>query len=133
MVLTDMQLYVQHRHTLLQTTMHMHLTCLSTHALAYVDSVMHVPVLLHPRGSGLCLAVLFPRKLAVFTLQAVGSSYLQLDKLYEHYLDHTAANMAIGGFGGISGGWTWVAARQCRVHDDTGPTQPPAHVSTGLL
>eukprot|EP00877_Chromochloris_zofingiensis_P007511 jgi/Chrzof1/3012/Cz12g08060.t1 len=64
---------------------------------------MHVPVLLHPRGSGLCLAVLFPRKLAVFTLQAVGSSYLQLDKLYEHYLDHTAANMAIGGFGGISG------------------------------
>jgi hypothetical protein len=36
-------------------------------------------------------------------LQAVGSSYLQHSKIYEHYLEHTAANMATGPFGGISG------------------------------
>jgi Bardet-Biedl syndrome 9 protein len=47
--------------------------------------------------------VLHPRKLAVYALQAVGSSYLQHSKIYEHYLEHTAANMATGPFGGISG------------------------------
>jgi Bardet-Biedl syndrome 9 protein len=56
------------------------------------------------RGTSLCLAVLHPRKLSVYTLQAVGSSYLQLSKLYEHALEHTAANLAYGPFGGVTGG-----------------------------
>jgi hypothetical protein len=55
------------------------------------------------RGHGIGLAVLHPRKLAVYTVSAVGSSYLQLSKLYEHHLEHTAANMAAGPFGGGSG------------------------------
>lgn len=55
------------------------------------------------RGTSLCLAVLHPRKLSVYTLQAVGSSYLQLSKLYEHALGHTAANLAYGPFGGVAG------------------------------
>lgn len=54
-------------------------------------------------GTSLCLAVLHPRKLSVYTLQAVGSSYLQLSKLYEHALEHTAANLAYGPFGGVTG------------------------------
>uniref|UniRef100_A0A383VDZ0 PTHB1 N-terminal domain-containing protein n=1 Tax=Tetradesmus obliquus TaxID=3088 RepID=A0A383VDZ0_TETOB len=54
-------------------------------------------------SSSICLAVLHPRKLAVYALQAVGSSYLQHSKIYEHYLEHTAANMATGPFGGIAG------------------------------
>lgn len=62
---------------------------------------------LHPcccrRGPSLCLAVLHPRTLAVFSLQAVGSSYLQLSKVFEHQLEHTAANMAYGPFGGVTG------------------------------
>jgi Bardet-Biedl syndrome 9 protein len=61
-------------------------------------------VLLPSRGTTLCLAILHPRKLSVCTLQAVGSSYLQLSKIYEHALDHTAANLAYGPFGGITGG-----------------------------
>ncbi|KAF8061317.1 bbs9 [Scenedesmus sp. PABB004] len=55
-------------------------------------------------GPELRLAVLHPRKLAVFALRAVGGSYLQLDKLYDHALDRTAANMATGCFGGAGGG-----------------------------
>jgi Bardet-Biedl syndrome 9 protein len=47
--------------------------------------------------------VLHPRTLAVFSLQAVGSSYLQLSKVFEHQLEHTAANMAYGPFGGVTG------------------------------
>ncbi|WIA14131.1 hypothetical protein OEZ85_002674 [Tetradesmus obliquus] len=54
-------------------------------------------------SSSICLAVLHPRKLAVYALQAVGSSYLQHSKIYEHHLEHTAANMATGPFGGIAG------------------------------
>lgn len=49
------------------------------------------------------MAVLHPRKLAVYSLQAVGTSYLQHSKIYEHHLEHTAANMVTGGFGGVSG------------------------------
>lgn len=52
--------------------------------------------------------MLHPRKLSVYTLQAVGSSYLQLSKLYEHALEHTAANLAYGRFGGITGGPVYV-------------------------
>lgn len=55
------------------------------------------------RSSSICLAVLHPRKLAVYALQAVGSSYLQHSKIYEHYLEHTAADMVTGPFGGIAG------------------------------
>jgi len=33
----------------------------------------------------------------------MGSSYLQLSKLYEHALEHTAANMTYGPFGGVKG------------------------------
>jgi hypothetical protein len=47
--------------------------------------------------------VLHPRKLSVYTLQAIGSSYLQLSKLYEHALEHTAANLAYGPFAGVAG------------------------------
>eukprot|EP00775_Hariotina_reticulata_P008314 gene8314-8499_t len=54
-------------------------------------------------GNGICLAVLHPRTLAVYNVSAVGSSYLQLNKIYEHHLEHTAANMAAGPFGGVSG------------------------------
>lgn len=56
------------------------------------------------RGTSLCLAVLHPRKLVVYAVQPVGSAYLQLSRLYEHVLQRTAANMAVGGFGGTQGG-----------------------------
>ncbi|KIZ05707.1 putative Protein PTHB1 [Monoraphidium neglectum] len=49
--------------------------------------------------AGLCLAVLFPRKLAVLRFEASGSSFLQVTRLFEHQLEHTAANMAVGAFG----------------------------------
>ena len=52
------------------------------------------------RAGGLCLAVLFPRKLAVLRFESAGSSYLQVVRLYEHQLEHTAANMEVGAFGG---------------------------------
>jgi hypothetical protein len=55
------------------------------------------------RSTSLVLAILHPRKLSVYTLQAVGNSYLQLSKLYEHALEHTAANLTCGPFGGVSG------------------------------
>lgn len=32
-----------------------------------------------------------------------GGSYLQLTRLYEHWLEHTAANMTYGPFGGVQG------------------------------
>jgi Bardet-Biedl syndrome 9 protein len=47
--------------------------------------------------------VLHPRKVAVYSVQAAGASFLQLAQLYEHQLEHTAANMATGGFGGTRG------------------------------
>jgi len=53
---------------------------------------------------GHALAVLHPRKLAVYTLQAKGNqqqtSFYQLQLAYEHRLDHTACNMVYGRFGG---------------------------------
>ncbi|GMH42672.1 hypothetical protein BSKO_10591 [Bryopsis sp. KO-2023] len=57
---------------------------------------------------GLQLAVLHPRCLSVFSVQAgsstaQGASYLQVTELYQHRLNHTAANMVQGSFGGISG------------------------------
>lgn len=55
------------------------------------------------RGSALCLAVLHPKKLSVYTIQAMGSSFLNLVKAYEHSLVHTAANLAYGPFGGDQG------------------------------
>lgn len=64
----------------------------------------NICVVLCSRGTSLCLAILHPRKLSVCTLQAVGSSYLQLSKIYEHALDHTAADLAYGPFGGVTGG-----------------------------
>ncbi len=60
------------------------------------------------RAGGIQLAVLHPRKLAVYSVTAVGggavgASYLELKRLYEHYLEHTAANMCYGEFGGAKG------------------------------
>lgn len=52
---------------------------------------------------GVQLAVLHPRKIAVYALQSVGNSFLQHQKLFEHYLEHTAANFVCGGFGGVPG------------------------------
>jgi|AntAceMinimDraft_5_1070358.scaffolds.fasta_scaffold30221_2 Bardet-Biedl syndrome 9 protein len=48
------------------------------------------------------LAVLHPRKLAVYTLATTGgaSAYHQLSLEYEHRLEHTASNMVFGQFGG---------------------------------
>lgn len=53
------------------------------------------------------LAVLFPRRLAVYTVNAVlaqsgNVSYLQLSMAHEHSLDRTAANMTHGAFGGAT-------------------------------
>jgi len=58
-------------------------------------------------NGGISIAVLHPRKLAVYTLAAVGSnqnqaSYFSLHKNYEHKLERTAANFVYGSFGGIS-------------------------------
>uniref|UniRef100_A0A914UPG1 PTHB1 N-terminal domain-containing protein n=1 Tax=Plectus sambesii TaxID=2011161 RepID=A0A914UPG1_9BILA len=53
------------------------------------------------------LAVLFPRKLAVFTMRSTESSQVQhgaqhsLNRIYEHLLPRTAFNMAWGPFGGV--------------------------------
>lgn len=47
------------------------------------------------------LAVLFPRNLCVYSVRrAAGGVFFTLDKAFEHSLDHTAANMAIGKMGG---------------------------------
>lgn len=50
------------------------------------------------------MVILHPKKLVVYTLQAVGNqqnqaSYYQLHKNYEHKLERTCANMVIGPFG----------------------------------
>lgn len=50
---------------------------------------------------GLHLAVLQPRMLAVYNFEAVGTSYLQMSLKYHHTLEHTAANMTFGPFGGV--------------------------------
>lgn len=50
------------------------------------------------------LAILHPRKLTVYNIAASGGgSFLQMHKLYEHWLEHTAANMTYGPFGGVQG------------------------------
>ncbi|KXZ41737.1 BBS9 protein [Gonium pectorale] len=55
-------------------------------------------------SGGLQLAVLHPRKLSVYGLASQGGgSYLHLSRLYEHWLEHTAANMTYGPFGGVQG------------------------------
>jgi len=55
-------------------------------------------------NAGLCLAVLLPRKLVVLRFEAAGTSYLQITRLYKHSLEHTAANMVVGAFGGAAAG-----------------------------
>lgn len=55
----------------------------------------------HP---GLTLAVLQPRSVAVYAVTAVigpagAATHFDLRKLYEHYLEHSAANMCFGAFG----------------------------------
>lgn len=55
------------------------------------------------RHGGMQLAVLHPRKLVVYSVAPMGNGYLHPNKLYEHGLDHTAANMCYGPFGGASG------------------------------
>jgi hypothetical protein len=59
-----------------------------------------------PRCSngGTQLAILHPRKLAVYSCTSTGQGYLALSKLYEHHLDHTAFNMTLGSFGGAHSG-----------------------------
>ncbi|KAG2452068.1 hypothetical protein HYH02_003104 [Chlamydomonas schloesseri] len=55
-------------------------------------------------SGGLQLAVLHPRKLTVYSVAAQGGgAYLNLSRLYEHWLEHTAANMTYGPFGGVQG------------------------------
>eukprot|EP00741_Cyanophora_paradoxa_P025557 tig00000383_g24662.t1 len=59
-----------------------------------------------PNLNQVALAVLHPRKLAVYTVQAAGGSagqagYYTLNKNYEHSLDRTAYNMCHGPFGGV--------------------------------
>jgi hypothetical protein len=53
----------------------------------------------------LCLAVLQPRKLIVFTLSMVGGAagYCEVKKNYEHKLPRTACNFCAGPFGGSGG------------------------------
>lgn len=86
------------------------------HTAMLLASLQPDMVVLHAccccRGTSLCLAILHPRKLSVCTLQAVGSSYLQLSKLYEHKLEHTAANLAYGPFGGATGAHGAYAQKQ---------------------
>jgi hypothetical protein len=62
-----------------------------------------VPISFVLRGPGLLLAVLQPAKLVVYSCQAVGVAYLQLDKVYEHQLEAPAANMTVGPFGSAAG------------------------------
>mmetsp|Transcript_47681 Transcript_47681/g.91053 ORF Transcript_47681/g.91053 Transcript_47681/m.91053 type:complete len:841 (+) Transcript_47681:257-2779(+) len=55
-------------------------------------------------NGGTSMVILHPKKLVVYTLQAVGNqqnqaSYYQLHKNYEHKLERTCANMVIGPFG----------------------------------
>eukprot|EP00898_Chlorokybus_atmophyticus_P007860 jgi/Chlat1/8075/Chrsp75S07540 len=68
------------------------------------------------------LAVLHPRRLAVFALGAVGSaassaaagqqaSCLALTLLYEHQLERTACNMTHGPFGGAPGGVDYICVQ----------------------
>ncbi len=51
--------------------------------------------------------------LALYAVSAVGSAqgtaYLQLQKLCEHTLEHTAANMVCGSFGGVRGEFSTVS------------------------
>ncbi|MEW5319020.1 MAG: hypothetical protein WDW38_010196 [Sanguina aurantia] len=54
-------------------------------------------------SGGTQLAVLHPKRLTVYSVVAQGTSYLQLNKQYEHTFEHTAANMTHGGFGGLQG------------------------------
>ncbi|GLI70845.1 hypothetical protein VaNZ11_015856, partial [Volvox africanus] len=55
-------------------------------------------------SGGLQLAVLHPRKLSVYAVASQGGgSYLQLARLYDHWLEHTAANMTYGPFNGVQG------------------------------
>ncbi|GFR41608.1 hypothetical protein Agub_g2332 [Astrephomene gubernaculifera] len=55
-------------------------------------------------SGGLQLAVLHPRKLAVYGVASQGGgAFLHLSRLYEHWLEHTAANMTYGPFGGVQG------------------------------
>eukprot|EP00742_Colponemidia_sp_Colp-10_P002939 GILJ01003136.1.p1 GENE.GILJ01003136.1~~GILJ01003136.1.p1 ORF type:complete len:868 (-),score=153.08 GILJ01003136.1:19-2622(-) len=56
----------------------------------------------------LALAILHPRKLAVYQVSSVGGqgtavSYFELKIAYTHSLDRSAFNMTIGPFGGVSG------------------------------
>lgn len=62
-----------------------------------------LPPLYAGRGDSQCLAVLHPRKLTLYLVQAVGPAFLQLSALCEHQLERAAANMAVGGFGGHPG------------------------------
>lgn len=54
------------------------------------------------RSGGLSLAVLHPRKFAVYSCVSQGAAYMQTTRLYEHWLEHTAANLTYGPFGGSS-------------------------------
>ena len=54
----------------------------------------------YPRHGGVQIAVLHPRKVVVYNATSVEGNYLQLNRLYEHTLEHTAANMTYGPFGG---------------------------------
>lgn len=59
------------------------------------------------RLGGRQLAVLHPRKLVVYSLSSIASSQgiagLQLNKLCEHELERSAANMLCSNFGGSKG------------------------------
>jgi hypothetical protein len=65
----------------------------------------------------------------VYSATSMDSNYLQLTKMYEHNLDHTAANMTYGPFGGASGerGGAPIEGRHCgRGWMQRGPNPPPS-------
>ncbi len=65
----------------------------------------HPLLLFHRASNPLCLAVLFPYKLAVFVLSsAAGGAALEAAKMFEHNMERPAANMACGWLGAGAGG-----------------------------
>jgi len=60
---------------------------------------------------GTQLAVLHPRKVAVYSVSSPEASYMVMNKLYEHHLDHTAANMTCGAFGGAKSSADYLAVQ----------------------
>jgi len=70
------------------------------------EPILQLEAGLFSSNGGMCIAVLHPRRLVIYSLVAVGSnqsqaSYFNLQKNYEHKLERAAANFVFGSFGGI--------------------------------